>query len=112
LDWDYHAPMGHYPMVTIYHFDTAGSEPFANFGWAGIIGTLAGYSNKIGISERYDPLKGERGPFGEPWMYVLRDLLQFTTNLTSSVDYLFNVQRTWGIWLGVGSREDKNLYLF
>jgi len=43
LDWDPEAPMSEYPMVTIYNFSTNGSHQFANLGWAGIVGSLAGW---------------------------------------------------------------------
>jgi len=95
-------------MVTIYHFKEKGSNPFANFGWAGMVGALAGFSPKVGISERFDHLqKQNMSAYGEPWMYVLRDLLQFSSNLSDSVKILENVRRTWGIWVGVGSAEDN-----
>jgi len=50
---------------------------FANFGWVGLIGSLAGFSTKIGISEKYwCPFETNiTSAYGKPWMYALRDLL-------------------------------------
>jgi len=45
-------------------------------------------------------------------MYVLRDLLQLTSNLSEAVEYLENAKRTWSIHVGVGSREDNALLGF
>mmetsp|Transcript_10229 Transcript_10229/g.8786 ORF Transcript_10229/g.8786 Transcript_10229/m.8786 type:complete len:164 (-) Transcript_10229:112-603(-) len=42
LDWLPDAPINKYPVVTIYHFEEEGSNVFANFAWAGIVGSLAG----------------------------------------------------------------------
>jgi hypothetical protein len=77
LDWNSSAPMGQYPVIVIYHIQEEGSQPFANFGWAGIIGSLAGMSPNVGIGEKvwYPMQKNITTKFGEPWMYVLRDVL-------------------------------------
>jgi len=45
-------------------------------------------------------------------MYVLRDLLQFSTNLSTSVEMLQNAHRTWEIYVGVGSKDQNQLYGF
>lgn len=86
LDWESHAPMTKFPVITVYHSTEKGSIPFANIAWyskvfhykrVGFIGSLTGYSSaKIGVSER---LRG--GPaktmtrYGKPWTYVLRDVM-------------------------------------
>jgi len=83
LDWESHAPMNKFPLITVYHSTEPGSVPFANIAWVGFIGSLTGYSSaKIGVSER---LRG--GPaksmtrYGKPWTYVLRDILQFSSTM-------------------------------
>jgi len=51
LDWEEHAPISKFPMITVYHPTEAGSVPFANIAWAGFFGSLTGYSSaKIGVS--------------------------------------------------------------
>jgi len=42
-------------------------------------------------------------------MYVLRDVLQFATNLSSATEILYNAHRTWEVHLGVGSLADNEL---
>jgi len=49
------------------------------------------------------------GAFGTPWMYNLRDTLQFATDLESGVDFLWNAKRTWAIWIGLSSKTDNEL---
>lgn len=44
LDWDWHAPLGDYPTITIYHSTEKGSKPFANVGWAGFVGSITGFA--------------------------------------------------------------------
>jgi len=62
-------------MVAVYNFTTvSGSQVFANFGWVGMIGSLAGFSNLIGLGERKWSNDNEK-EVGTPWMYVLRDVL-------------------------------------
>jgi len=75
LDWDDEAPISQYPMITVYNFSTNGSIEFANFGWVGIVGSLAGMSPLVGIGERLWSDKGEVSEYGTPWMYNLRDVL-------------------------------------
>ena len=90
LDWEEHAPISKFPMITVYHPNEAGSVPFANIAWVGFLGSLTGYSSaKIGVSER---LRG--GPaktttrFGKPWTYALRDVLQFSKTIDDALNNL------------------------
>lgn len=105
LDWEAHAPIAKYPLITVYHPTEAGSVPFANIAWVGFLGSLTGYSSaKIGISER---LRG--GPddtmtrFGKPWTYALRDVLQFSKNIDDALNQLRTTDRTCSIYVGLGS---------
>lgn len=91
LDWDRNAPMTQYPAITVYHSTEPGSVPYANIGYAGLIGSLTGFSNaSIGIVQKVWMPSKERGietsRIGKPWHYVLRDLLQFSTDLDSAMD--------------------------
>jgi hypothetical protein len=98
-----------YPTVVIYHPTEENSIPFANIGYAGLIGTITGYSSsRIAISEKLrnktDTVNTSR--FGTPWQYVLRDVLQFGQNMSHSVSMLEKAHRTCSIWVGVGSGRD------
>jgi len=109
LDWDYRAPMSKYPLVTIYHPSEANSQTFANIGWVGFIGSLTGFSKKVGISQKvWLPTRNNiTTVFGKPWTFVLRDVLQFATGINSSLVMLEDAKRTYQIYVGVGSNDDK-----
>jgi len=105
LDWEEHAPISKFPLITVYHPTEAGSVPFANIAWVGFLGSLTGYSSaKIGVSER---LRG--GPsstmtrFGKPWTYALRDTLQFSKTIDEALHNLNTTNRTCSVYLGIGS---------
>lgn len=48
---------------------------------------------------------------GMPWHFVLRDILQFTTNLEGAWDLLMETPRTCPILVGIGSVEDEKFVL-
>lgn len=113
LDWEEHAPISKFPLITVYHSTEEGSVPFANVGWVGLIGSLTGYSSaKVSVSER---LRG--GPpgsmtrFGKPWTYALRDVLQFSHTLDDALTNLNNTNRTCSVYLGIGSGSDNSYRL-
>ena len=109
LDWEEHAPISKFPMITVYHPTEEGSVPFANIAWVGFFGSLTGYSSaKIGVSER---LRG--GPadsmtrFGKPWTYALRDVLQFSKTIDDALNNLNQTNRTCSVYLGIGSGHNN-----
>jgi len=113
LDWDYSAPMSQFPLITVYNSNEQGANIFATFGWVGIIGTLAGYSPLVGVCEASNAdLIDQTTVFGEPWMYVMRDVLEFATDLDDAKEILRNANRTYQIYLGVGAKEDNEMVIF
>lgn len=113
LDWEEHAPISKFPLITVYHPTEEGSVPFANIAWVGFLGSLTGYSSaRIGVSER---LRG--GPpdtmtrFGKPWTYALRDVLQFSKTLDDALDNLNQTARTCSVYLGIGSSVNNTYRL-
>lgn len=97
--------MEKWPAVIVYHPTEAGSHAFANMGWVGIVGSLTGFSNasvgvgeKVWISDRTDLTSR----FGKPWMYALRDALQFAVDADAAITELINTKRTAAIFLGIG----------
>lgn len=110
LDFLNSAPFNIYSAVTIYRSTEPGSQHFANFGWLGMIGSLAGYNGLVGVGERVFENSNDdiSTPFGEPWMFVLRDLIQFGTDLENSYEILWNANRTYDMMLGVGSLNDNS----
>ena len=104
LDWDWKAPIKKYPTIVVYH-PNDGSHSFANIGYPGLIGVITGYSDSnIGISEKvwYAAPADYSSRFGTPWTYVLRDVLQFSSDLDSALNRLINTNRTCAIHIGVG----------
>jgi hypothetical protein len=90
LDWNPSAPVNEYPSIVIYEPTEPGSQTFANIGYLGLIGSLTAL-NKAGISVgekvmyrksniNYD-IEPKWSYFGKPWMYVLRDTIQFATSM-------------------------------
>ena len=90
LDWEPKAQVNQYPTVIIYDSTEENSKPFANIGYMGLIGSLTAMS-KIGISigekvmyvisPKDYPVAPEFTYVGKPWMYVLRDTVQFSNNV-------------------------------
>lgn len=79
LDWASDNPVNQFPAIVIYYPTEKGSVPFANIGYAGLVGSITAFSsNGIAISEKvWMPPKSDPAKWtysGKPWMYVLRDL--------------------------------------
>lgn len=107
LDWDSHAPIKKWPSMVVYH-PNDGTQAFSNIGYPGLIGVITGYSaNSIGISEKvwlgHPDTQDSR--FGMPWTYVLRDVLQYATDLDAALNILINAKRTCSIHVGVGDSK-------
>jgi hypothetical protein len=125
LDWDDQAPIAKYATVTVYHPNASyegyaehfheyykqqnyKSHAFANFGYLGLIGSLGAYSEasvalgeKVWITKETDITTR----FGNPWTYVLRDVVQFADSIDTALTMLVNAHRTCSIHLGLGSYE-------
>lgn len=52
LDYLAEAPFNNKAVAIVYNPTEEGSQHFINFGWPGMIGTLAAYNGKVGIGER------------------------------------------------------------
>jgi hypothetical protein len=87
---------------------------FANVGWPGSIGTLTGMNdkqmsiNEIGVSypddtfgQGTDNTPPEKLQ-GEPWMSVVRNMLQHTSSIEDAIESVENSERTCNLILGVG----------
>mmetsp|Transcript_41630 Transcript_41630/g.37016 ORF Transcript_41630/g.37016 Transcript_41630/m.37016 type:complete len:276 (-) Transcript_41630:400-1227(-) len=112
LDWEPEAPVNKNPTVVVYHPEEEGSQVFANIGYAGLVGSLAGMSPKISVAEKEwwpSGTRNETSPYGTPWAYLLRDVLQFGTDISDSVKMLGEAHRTWKLFLGIGSKDDNEM---
>lgn len=115
LDWDASNPMNKFPMITVYHPSNPKLNRHANIAWVGFIGSLTGISPKITIGEKVwlppeNSVKTTR--LGNPWTFVLRDLLYEASNMHEAITMLQKASRTCTIHLGVGSTDDHSFRSF
>lgn len=114
LDWEMGGPFRNYPAITVYHPNQGNGHDFMTVGMMGFIGGLTGMSSKkLGISEigvTYpDETFGEQSRIGIPFIFLLRDILQFDHSLDEATDRIVNTKRTCNLILGVG---DGNINQF
>eukprot|EP00605_Chrysophyceae_sp_TOSAG23-4_P002579 GSChrysophyteH1.ASY1.ANO1.2849.1 assembled CDS len=117
LDYETEGPFPNFPQVTVYHPSPAEGtvqNAFANVGWPGSIGTLTGMNdkqmsiNEIGVSfpddsfEQGTPNTPPEKLRGEPWMSVVRNMLQHTSSLDDAVKSVQDSERTCNLIVGVG----------
>ncbi len=125
IDWDDEAPIAKYATITVYHPNASyegyidnfhkyykqqnyKSHAFANFGYAGMIGALGAYSEvSIGMGSKVWITKEQdiTSRFGNPWTYVLRDVVQFADSIDSALTILANAHRTCSIHFGLAAYE-------
>lgn len=112
LDWDTDIPAVNQPSVTIYHPSSnstsggVGGHPFANVGFLGWVGALTGQSSaklsihEIGVSFP-DNTFGKESFSGIPFVFLLRDILQFDNSWQQAVQRIQTANRTCDLILGV-----------
>jgi len=105
LDWNMDPPIVNHPAVTVYH--TKEHNTYATVGVIGLTGALTGVSDKqMGISEigvsLPDDSFGKESRVGNPFIYVLRDVLHFDAHLEESIERMQSTKRTCDLILGVG----------
>ena len=122
LDYDTDGPFKDYPQVTVYHPYNNDGYAYAQVGWPGSIGSLTGINEKkVSISEigvGYPDDSFGQGTdntppekvHGEPWMFVLRDTLQFASSLNEAKDRVTNSNRTCNLIIGLGDGDDAHVF--
>ena len=102
LDYETHANIQNHPVMVIYSPDNG--HPFANITWAGVVGSISGISSeRLAISEIGDDYDKERDSFaGIPFIFLLRDILQFDISLDAAIDRVKNASRTTSLLYGIG----------
>jgi len=117
LDFDTTGPFRDYPQVTVYH--PSEGHAYAQVGWPGNVGTLSGFSDQqlaiseIGVTYPDDSFgQGtEDTPpekvHGEPWMFILRDVLQYSDSLESGIQRITEANRTCNLIIGLGDGEEN-----
>lgn len=98
-------PAVQHPTVFVYH-PTEG-HAFANVGFVGWIGALSGQSSvqmsihEIGVSYP-DSTFGNESFAGIPFVFLLRDILQFDNTYNDTIQRITTANRTCDLILGVG----------
>lgn len=108
LDWDFDGPYKKYPAAIVYHPSSPKlGNTWMNIGFIGWLGILSGVNeHKMGVSEigvSYpDDTFGKESRIGNPFTFVLRDILQFDKNIEQSIKRMQTTRRTCNLILGVG----------
>lgn len=106
LDWDTDGPFIQYPAVIVRHPSDLG-HPFSSVGFVGWLGALTGMSSaglsihEIGVSYP-DASFGNESYAGIPFVFLLRDILQFDTTYQQALQRIETANRTCDLILGVG----------
>lgn len=105
LDYETGANIQKYPVIVVYVPDEG--QPFANITWAGIVGCISGISaERLAISEIGDDYDRASDTFaGIPFMFLLRDVLQFDQSLDDAIERIQNAPRTTSLLYGIGDGE-------
>jgi hypothetical protein len=111
LDWDVDGPFKDYPAIVVYHPSEMGSNVFANIGFVGWVASITGVSearmsiSEIGVSYPDDTF-GRESRRGYPFVFVLRDILQFDHTVEQATQRLEDTHRTCDLILGAGSGKE------
>jgi len=105
FDWDTKGPFKDHPSIVVYHPNEGNN--FANIGFIGWIGSFSGMSDqKMAISEIGvafpDESFGKETRWGIPFVFLLRDILQWDKTLDDSINRITSAARTCDLILGVG----------
>ncbi len=105
LDYEVHANIQKYPLIVVY-FPQDG-HPFANITWSGVVGCISGISSeRLAISEIGDDYDQGNDTFaGMPFMFLLRDVLQFDNSLDEAIARIKSTPRTTSLLYGIGDGE-------
>jgi len=113
LDWNMDGPFRDYSALTVYH-PTEGHS-FCIVGFAGFIGGLTGISEvQLGISEigvsYKDSSFGDESRVGIPFIFMLRDILQFDKTVDAATRRMQNIVRTCDLILAVGDGKSSKFH--
>lgn len=102
LDYNIRAEIQRFPTIIVYV--PKQGHPFANIGWAGIVGSVTGISSvPLAISEIGDDYDAANDSFdGIPFQFLLRDILQFDESLDAAIARVKNARRTSSLMYAIG----------
>lgn len=104
LDYAVNAEIQRYPVVIVYHPNEGNGHKFANIAWAGVVGSVSGISEiPLAISEIGDDYDKDNDSFeGIPFMFLLRDILQFDKSLDEAIERVRKGPRTTSLIYAIG----------
>ena len=105
LDYETEANIQKHPVLVIYVPEQG--HPFANVTWTGVVGCISGISSeRLAISEIGDDYNKEDDTLaGIPFMFLLRDVLQFDKSLDEAINRIKTAPRTTSLMYGIGDGE-------
>ena len=105
LDYETGANIQKHPLIVVYA--PKEGNYFANITWAGVVGCISGISEaQLAISEIGDDYHQESDTFaGIPFMFLLRDILQFDTSLATAIERVKKAPRTTSLMYGIGDGD-------
>jgi len=109
-------PFANFTVIQVHRGQTD-SAPFVSVAFPAFVGAITGVSSSgVGISEKvwmtYDTPSLQPGSYdGEADVFVLRDILQYSTSRAAAEEYIQNAKRTWGMWVGIGDYETQTFDL-
>jgi len=110
LDWGIDNPLVNYPTFIVYHPEQGNGGPFSVLSWSGFIGSLTGYSQRMGVSEKvWLGYTGSYSYTGTPFYFLMRDIIQHDSSIDEALTRINDAQRTCAIFLGVGSNATNTL---
>lgn len=109
LDWSTDGPFQQFPVLAVYHPAAGYGQTFASMGWAGLMGSITGYSSaQMAISEKvwlhYD---GVASIFGIPTTFLLEDILRWDMDTDQSLSRIATANRTNSIFIGIGDKYNN-----
>ena len=114
LDWNMDGPFRNYAAVQVWHANKGEGQSFATVGFPGFLGALSGMNDqKLAISEigvSYpDPSFGSESRIGVPFIFMLREILQYDTTLAGATQRMTTKRRTCDLILGVGDGKSNEV---
>jgi isopenicillin-N N-acyltransferase like protein len=108
LDWDFDGPYRNFPLIVVYHPEhEKDGNSWMNIGFMGWLGVISGVNehkmaiSEIGVSYPDDTFMGE-SRLGNPFTFILRDILQWDKNIEQSIKRMQTSKRTCNLIMGVG----------
>jgi hypothetical protein len=105
-------PWVNYTVVAVHRgIPNNNGNSFVSVSFPAFVGVITGISSRgVGISEKvwenYNKFDLQPGSYdGEADVFVLRDILEKSLTKADAEAYINKVQRSWGIWAGIGDYD-------